>query len=193
MMRFMPAARTCCSIAASAPVPSAIIVSTVATPIVRPIAVSAVCSRLRESARRAIVKLGPRFGPFGIWLPCRQRGELADREALAVVDAVRHDLAVLERDDPRTVFRDGLLVRDEHDRDAAIVLEALEDVHDLDAGAAVEISGGLVREQDRRIVQQRPRDGDPLLLAAGQLIRMMIDAIGKADGVERLQRARAAL
>src|ERR1700704_1072044 len=56
-MRFMPAARTCCSMAASAPAPSAIIVSTAATPIVIPSIVSAVWSLWRRSALTAMAKL----------------------------------------------------------------------------------------------------------------------------------------
>src|SRR3954469_20851176 len=126
-MRFIPAARTCCSIAASAPVPSAIIVRTVATPIVIPIVVSAVCSLLRESARRAIVRLDPTVMP----LSCRKQRQLANREPLAIVAPIGHDPAVFEGDDARPVFRDLLLVRDEHDRDAALLFEPLKDVHDL--------------------------------------------------------------
>ena len=62
------------------------------------------------------------------------------------------------------------LVGDEHDGVARLV-EALEERHDLDAGLRVEVAGGLVGEQDRRIVHQRARDGDALALAAGELVR----------------------
>ncbi len=51
-------------------------------------------------------------------------------------------------------------------------------------GAAVEIAGRLVGEDDFRIVDQSARDRDALLLAAGKLARMMIFAAGKADGSE---------
>src|SRR5471030_1751208 len=183
-MRFMPAARTWLSIAASAPVPSAIIVSTVATPIVMPIVVSAVCSLLRESARSAMVRLDPMDMSAR-----RKQRQLTHRQPLPIVGLVGHDLAVLERDDARAVFGDLRLVRDEHDRDAALVLEPLEDVHHLDARAAVEIAGWLVGEENRRVVEQRARDRDALLLAAGQLIRMMISAVGEADCLERGKRA----
>jgi hypothetical protein len=57
-------------------------------------------------------------------------------------------------------------VRDQHDGDASLLVQALKQAHDLDAGACIEITGGLVGEQDRRIVNQRARDGDALLLAA---------------------------
>ena len=75
----------------------------------------------------------------------------------------------------------------------ALVLEALEDLHDLEAGPAVEVAGRLVGEQDRRLVEERAGDRDALLLAARQLIRMVLGPIGKADGVERRERAPPAL
>ena len=61
------------------------------------------------------------------------------------------------------------------------------------AGRRVEVAGRLVGQQQRRLVDQRARDGDALLLAARQLIRMMLRAVGQADRVERLHRAARAL
>src|SRR5216683_1047915 len=117
-MRFMPADRTCCSMAASAPVPSAIIVNTAATPIVIPSMVSAVCSLLRPSAFSAIRKLDGMctVDLFG----CASR----------YVRLIGHDQTVLEPDDPRAVLRDLLLVRDQDNRNPALLLQPLEDVHD---------------------------------------------------------------
>ena len=57
--------------AASAPVPIAIIASTAATPIVMPMMVSDVCSRLRRNARKAMARLervGTRFHPLVVSL-----------------------------------------------------------------------------------------------------------------------------
>ena len=39
--------------------------------------------------------------------------------------------------------------------------------------AVSKIAGGLVREQDRRMRHESARNGDALLLAAGQLLRIM--------------------
>ena len=47
---------------------------------------------------------------------------------------------------------------------------------DLGAAAAVEVAGGLVREDDRRPADERPGHGHPLLLAAGQLGRPVAEA-----------------
>ena len=44
---------------------------------------------------------------------------------------------------------------------------------------AVEVSGGLVSEQQRRIVGERAGDGDALLLAARELRRIVMAALGR--------------
>ena len=54
-------------------------------------------------------------------------------------------------------------------------------VHHLDARAGVEVAGRLVGQQDRRVVDERPRDGHALLLAAGQLVRVMVRPLLQAD------------
>ena len=58
--------------------------------------------------------------------------------------------------------------------------------------AAVEGAGRLVGEQEARVVHERPRDGDALLLAARQLHGAMVGAVREADAAERLQGALAA-
>ena len=68
---------------------------------------------------------------------------------------------------------DVLLVRDHDDRDAVLV-ELLKNRHDLDAGAAVEIPGRFIRQQHLRIIDQRARNRDALLLTAGKLTRKMV-------------------
>ena len=54
---------------------------------------------------------------------------------------------------------------------------------------AIEVAGRLVAEHQRRLAHQRPRDRHALLLAAGQLRRLMIEPLRQADAIE--QRARA--
>ncbi len=48
-------------------------------------------------------------------------------------------------------------------------VEVLEDAHELVGELLVEVGGRLVGDDDLGLIDQRPRDGHPLLLAAGQL------------------------
>ena len=119
----------------------------------------------------------------------RQCGQLVRGVAAVEHGLVGHDAAVAEADEPRSVLGDVVLVRDEQDGDAALLVQALEDAHDLDAGARVEVAGGFVGQDDRRLVDQRAGDGDALLLAAGELVRHVVIALAEPDRVERRQRA----
>ena len=53
----------------------------------------------------------------------------------------------------------------------------------------VEVPGRLVGEQDRRVVDQRARDRDALLLPARQLVRMVVGAVAEPDQLEHLHGA----
>src|SRR6476469_10398338 len=119
--------------AASAPVPIAIIASTAATPIVMPTIVSDVCRRLRRRARTAMASV-ERVNMFIGTLSFLDRAERHGREFLRGcpprrVGLIRNDAAVLEPDDPRPVFGDLGLVRDQDDGDPALLFHALENVH----------------------------------------------------------------
>ena len=60
------------------------------------------------------------------------------------------------------------------------------------ARVRVELAGRLVGEEEARVVRQRARDRDALLLAAGQLVRAVVGALAEADEVEQLADARVA-
>jgi hypothetical protein len=95
------------------------------------------------------------------------------------------DLALRRRGDAR-------VVGDEHDRPTVRVQRA-QDVEDVMAGLRVEVAGRLVGEDDRRVGDDGPGDGDPLLLAAGQLPRLVPEAVAEAEPLEGLAGARLAL
>ena len=57
----------------------------------------------------------------------------------------------------------------------------------------VEVAGGLVGEDHRRFGDERPGDGDALLLAARQLAGPVVGPVRQPDLLERLQRALAPL
>ena len=91
--------------------------------------------------------------------------------------AVAHENVALR------VGGDVLFVRYHDDCDSALV-ELLEDRHDFDACATVEITSGLVCKQDLGLVNQCASNCDALLLAARQLAGMVIFAAGEADRCE---------
>ena len=60
---------------------------------------------------------------------------------------------------------------------ANMTAQCAQDFEHSFRGVGVEISGGLVRDDDARVGDNRARDGDPLLLTAGELRRQMPRAI----------------
>ena len=68
-----------------------------------------------------------------------------------------------------------------------------QQLDDRVAGRGVEVAGRFVGEEQRRIVGQRARNRDALLLAAGELRRVMVRAVGQAHlGEQAKSRAAAA-
>ena len=77
-----------------------------------------------------------------------------------------------------------------HDhRDAPLPVQLLEDRHDLDAGARIQGSRRFVGQDQLRIVDQAARDGDALLLSAGELAGVMIGALRQTHDRQGLHRA----
>ena len=65
-----------------------------------------------------------------------------------------------------------------------------QQIDDLLAGGLVEIAGRLVGEQDRRIGRERARQRDALLLAAGELRRIVMQPFAEPDRGQLLLGAR---
>jgi hypothetical protein len=57
-------------------------------------------------------------------------------------------LSAAEHDDPASVLGDVALVRDQEHRDAALLVQLLEHVHDLDRGLRVQVAGWFVGQED---------------------------------------------
>ena len=132
--------------------------TTEATPMMTPSIVRAARSRLvrsRDSASRS-----------------------SSREAHA------DDLPVAQVDLPVGGRGDLGVVGDEDDRPAGGV-ELVEEAHDVRAGVAVEVAGRLVGQDERRLRDERPGDRDPLLLAAGQLGRLVVEPVAQPEPLER--------
>ena len=63
----------------------------------------------------------------------------------------------------------------------------------LGAGAGVEVAGGLVGEEDLGTGAEGPGQRHPLLLAAGELGRIVVAAVAEADALEQVRGALAGL
>src|SRR5690606_41659207 len=67
---------------------------------------------------------------------------------------------------------------------ARLAVELEEQVFDAVARVVVEVARRLVGEEDGRAADERAGDGDALLLAAGELRRVVVEAVAEADAVE---------
>src|SRR6185436_8601621 len=94
--------------------------------------------------------------------------------------------AVHDRDAIAHRERFLLVVRHEDERDAEIPLEVLELHLDFFAELLIERSEGLVEEQHLRLESQRPGEGDPLALTAGELVRLALLEPRELDETEGL-------
>ena len=66
---------------------------------------------------------------------------------------------------------------DEHGGDARLSLDAANLFPHLQSQAGVQIGKGFVQQEDIRPLDQRPCNGHPLLLPAGQLARLALEEI----------------
>ena len=106
---------------------------------------------------------------------------LEDLLAVGVAHLV-DDLAVGEEDDAVGVRRGDRVVGDHHDRLAVVVDAAPQQLEHLRAGAGVEVAGRLVGEDDPRPADQRPGHRDPLLLAAAELVGLVLEPVAELHG-----------
>ena len=106
-------------------------------------------------------------------------------QSLTIQPSRRRTIAV-------AVGRVLLGVRDLDDG-GALVVELLEEAHDLAALVGVEVAGRLVGEQQLRLGDERPGNADELLLAAGELVREEVLLADDLEAVERVGHDRGAL
>src|SRR5215212_5427456 len=138
--------------------------------------VSGMCRPLPELP--GDVLLGPRILRVG-----------EDLVGLAVLDqAAGSSLAEHERRVVRHARRLLHVVRDDHDRET--VLELLDELLDLQRRLGVERGGGLVHEDHVGLDRDRPRNAQPLLLAARQAdpgrAQAVLDLVPQAGGAQGL-------
>ena len=89
---------------------------------------------------------------------------------------VREHPAVAQLDGPRAALRHRLVVRDHQHRRSQPVVQIVDQLQDLRAGLRIQIAGGLIGQQNRRINAQRACDRHALALAAGEFVGQVIQA-----------------
>ena len=81
----------------------------------------------------------------------------------------------------------GLVVGDEHGGDAELELDPADLLAQLHPHLGVQRRERLVEQQHLRRDRQRPGQRHPLLLAAGELVRVPVAAVGEADELQQLR------
>ncbi len=133
-----------------------------------------------------------------IAIPSAESAARARRVRRPSAPVRRTSAAVIASSPSRSSTRRGkaaaivVVVGDRDDRRAGRV-QRLQQREDVRAGAAVEVAGRLVGEQDRRPPDERAGDRDPLALAARELRGRVRQPVREADVVERLARPRPPL
>ncbi|MPM29148.1 hypothetical protein SDC9_75688 [bioreactor metagenome] len=88
--------------------------------------------------------------------------------------------AVAQIDDAVGVLFGEFGVVGDHDHQA-IVGDLRQQFHDLDAGRRVERAGRFISQQDLGIIDECAGNGHPLHLAAGKLVRTLVDMVAQPD------------
>src|SRR6202034_2590047 len=89
--------------------------------------------------------------------------------AVDAVPRLAGDAAVVHADDVPAALGDGHVVGGDHEGGAVLGVEVQQQVDDLGSGGGVEVSGGLVGQEQAGLHDQGAGDRDALLLAARQL------------------------
>ena len=101
----------------------------------------------------------------------------------------RQQPAGCQAQDAPAARRQALVVGHQHQGGAVLRIEFEQQVDDGATGLGVQVAGGLVGEQQRRPGDEGARQRDALLLAAGQLARIVLEALAKADPAQDRSRA----
>src|SRR5258708_3696347 len=103
--------------------------------------------------------------------------------ARTMLRRVKVEMAVSKLDAAVSLTRDVRVVRHHQDGVAGVVQFA-ENLDDHGFVGFVEIAGGLVGENDLRLIDQRARNRNALLLAAGELRGEMRQAVAQAHALQ---------
>ena len=82
---------------------------------------------------------------------------------------------------------DGVVAGDEDG--LAVILELPDDGHEFVGELGVQVGGRFVGDDDGRVVDERPGDGHPLGLAAGEPLDLGVGLVGQAEQRQGFQGA----
>ena len=71
------------------------------------------------------------------------------------------------------------------DDGVSLGVELIEQIHDLFAGLRIQVPGGLVGEDDGRVIDQGSGDGHALALSAGELVGLVVHARFQVHDAQR--------
>jgi hypothetical protein len=111
----------------------------------------------------------------------------------AVLGAVAGDHAVEQGDHAIAAAQEARVVGGDEECRALRMAHLAHQVEHLVGGARIEARRGLVGDHERGPLDQRPRDGHPLALAAGQRVGPVLRMLGQAHRVEHRVDPRAPL
>ncbi len=72
------------------------------------------------------------------------------------------------------------------DEGASLTVKLAEELQDLPADGLVQVTGGLVGENQARLVDERPGDGDALSFTTGELGRAVSESMSQTDALEKI-------
>ena len=182
MIRLLPMLWICSLIRAVAPEPTATMAMTAATPMIIPSIVKADRMRLTRRARNAMRMLARSFIRDFFVLFRGQVFQLDGRVERARNNQIALQAAVAEVNVAAGVSCDVGLVSDNDHGHSGFAIQPLKDRHDLDAGARIQRSGRLIRQDNARMSHNGAGDRDALLLSTGQLAGVVFVTLAEADG-----------
>src|SRR3979409_2684506 len=123
------------------------------------------------------------------WAPLRYV-RVTPSASIAGCSAILHHDSVTHRHMAVGSVRHRGVVRDGHDRDPDLLPERGDHVQNIRSSYLVELSGGLIGQEDLRTRRESNRNGHSLRLAPGQLTGRVLAAVAKSDAVKELENRR---